>query len=150
MSIELQKAKFFAVTPPGAIVDNASWTTNVIDTAGWDYLVVSVKLGAMDIAMSALKLQEADAASSATALTSGADISGAVGGTDFTLPTATDDNKFVNFYVNLLGRKRYIDLVATGGDGTTGTYLDATAILSRGKISPDNVTARGILAQVII
>lgn len=147
--ISPQSSKFVGLTPPAAIIDNASATTNVIDTAGFSYAVITCYIGALDIAMSALKLQEADAASSATALTSGADITGFVGGTDFTLPIATDDNKAVRFFVDLRGRKRYLDLVATLGDGSAGTFFTAWCDLYRGEKTPSTATERGLLVQVI-
>jgi hypothetical protein len=142
---DLQNCKFLAITPPGAIVDNASWTTAEIDTKGFAYLLVLATFGAMDIAMAALKLQSSD-----TTGASFADVTGAVGGTDFTLPSATDDNKIVAFFVDLRGKKRFFDLVATGGDGTAGTYMSVLAILSEAQITPANITDRGLLAQVII
>ena len=55
-----QCTKFVSITPPAAIVDNASYTTGSIDTQGYEYLEVFVFLGATDIAMTALKLQESD------------------------------------------------------------------------------------------
>jgi hypothetical protein len=141
----LQKAKFVAVTPPGAIVDNAPFVTAQIDTAGFASALILVTLGATDIAMTALKLQESDTSGSGFT-----DIAGTVGGVDFTLPTATDDNKIVAFYVNCVGRKRYLDLVMTGGDGTAGTYASVVAILDRAQITPSTATERGLLAQVIV
>lgn len=141
---QLQNTKLVSITPPAAIVDNASYTTASIDTQGWDYLQVVVYLGATDIAMTALKLQESDTDGSY------ADVTGLVFGTSSniagstsTLPSATDDNKFFVFDVDLRGRKRYFDLVATAGDGTAGTFLTAFAILSRGKDQPQTAAERG-------
>ena len=129
-----QHDKFVSITPPAAIVDNASYTTATIDTAGFAYLRVLVYLGATDIAMAALKLQESDD----SGMSGAADITGlvygtsaSIAGTTSALPTATDDNKCFAFEVDLRGRKRYIDLVATAGDGSAGTYLAAFALLSR-------------------
>lgn len=139
-----QASKIVAITPPGVILDNTSATTAVVDTLGFAYAVITVFLGATDIAMTALKLQQSDASGSGFA-----DLSGAVGGTDFTLPAATDDNKFVKFFVDLRGKKRYLDLVATIGDGSAGTYFTAWAELYEGKITPSDATARGLVAQVI-
>ena len=129
-----QQDKWVSVTPPAAIVDNASLSTATIDTAGFAYLRVFLYLGAMDIAMTALKLQESDD----SGMSGAADITGLVYGTSngisgsaSALPTATDDNKCFTFEVDLRGRKRYIDLVATCGDGAAGTYATAFALLSR-------------------
>lgn len=149
MSIALQDALFFPVIAPAAIVDNASFTTNEIDTVQngvkYDHVTIIVHIGALDIAMTALKVQESDTTGSGFA-----DITGTVGGTDFTLPTATDDNKVVVFSVNCTNRKRYLDLVATGGDGATGTYASAIAILTRGKRGPTTATLKNLLAEVVV
>ena len=140
----LQNVKVVNVTPPAAIVDNASFTTNSIDTAGYGKLAVYFSLGATDIAMSALKLQESDDDSSY------GDITGCVYGASgyAALPTATDDNKVFGFFVNLAGRKRYIDVVATAGDGSTGTYGSCIAVLYNGE-GINTATERGLAANLI-
>lgn len=147
---QAQASKIVAITPPGAILDNTTATTNVVDTAGFGYAAITVHFGAMDIAVGALKLQHSDTKASSTALTSGVDITGTVGGTDFTLPTATADNGFVRFFVDLKGLGRYLDLIATLGDGAAGTYFTAWAELYEASITPSDATARGLLAQVIV
>lgn len=144
--IDTQAVKFVNIAPPAAILDNASTTTNNdVDTKGWDYLTVLVSLGATDIAMAALKLQESNDDASADAY---ADITGATFASS--LPSATDDNKLYAFFVNLQGRERYIRLVATAGDGTTGSYISAVGILSRGEEMPYDATTRGLGGQVIV
>ena len=145
-------AKWGIVYAPGAIVDNASPTTNVIDTLGYDRLEVILVLGALDIAMTAFKLQESDVAASSTALTSGADISGTVGGTDFVLPTATDDNKLGIIDLNMVSapRKRYIDVVATFGDGAAGSYPTILFRLSKGHVDPVSAADAGLLFKQVV
>lgn len=140
--IPAQNSKYLIVTSPVAIVDNASFTTNSIDTAGFGYLQVVVTVGALDIAMTALKLQTSDTDGSY------ADLTGAIFGTSTNidgstsaLPSATDDNKIFVIEVDLRGKKRFFDLVATMGDGTVGGFVSAIAILSKGDISP--LTAAG-------
>lgn len=142
--IAAQQAKWFAITPPGAIIDNASATTASIDTLGYDYLEVICFFGAMDIAATALKLQSSDTDGSY------ADVTGLIWGTSAniagstsTLPSATDDNKFFLFQVDLRGQKRYFDLVATLGDGAAGTYFTAFARLSRAKDGPITASDMG-------
>lgn len=145
--INTGRQKFVAITPPGAIVDNTAFTTATIDTKGFAHLDIIVHFGAMDIAMAALKVQESDD----SGMSGAADISGTVGGTAFTLPSATADNTFGRFSISLKGnRKRYIDLVATGGDGTAGTYMTAFAILSRGSENPNSATNRGVAFEVAV
>lgn len=149
--------KAFLVTPPAAVVNNGSVTCNVIDTIGFRYLEVWVMLGATDIALSALKLQESDTEASGTSLTSGTDISatntgttGTVFGTDAndtgstsTLPSATDDNHVFKFEIDLRGRKRYVLPVITVGNGTTGAYVCVLAELSRGAQVPTTAADKG-------
>ena len=139
-----QQDKWVVITAPGAIVDNASLTTASIDTKGYSYLRVFVQLGATDIAMTALKMQESDDDSSYS------DVTGLVYGTSTdiagstsALPTATDDNKCFSFEIDLKGRKRYLDLVATCGDGAAGTYITALGLLSRAADMPVTKTERG-------
>jgi hypothetical protein len=79
-----------------------------------------------------------------------ADITGCVYGATGApaLPTATDDNKVFGFFVNLAGRDRYIDVVATAGDGSAGTFGACTAILYNGDPIND-ATDRGLAANLI-
>jgi hypothetical protein len=145
---QAQATKIVKITPPGAILDNTSATTNVVDTIGFSYAVVTIHLGATDIAMTALKLQHSDVAASATALTSGVDITGA----DFTgaFPSATADDGFFKIFVDMKGLGRYLDLVATVGDGSAGTYFSAWAELYDGTITPSTAAQRGRVAQLIV
>jgi hypothetical protein len=140
-----QTQKLVSITPPQAIVDNASWTTSEIDTLGYDYVTIYAYFGAMDIAMVALKVTESDTSGSGHA-----DVTGLVfgtsnntGGSASTLPSATDDNKFFAFEIDMRGRKRYLDLVATGGDGAAGTYMTAWAVLERAEEYPNSASDRG-------
>ncbi|HEY0101366.1 MAG TPA: hypothetical protein VGB76_20750 [Pyrinomonadaceae bacterium] len=139
--------KVVAVTNPGAIVDNAAFTTATIDTLGFRFVTIIVLFGALDIALAALKLREGDAADMSDATdVEGADFSVAPA----TLPAATDDNKLVAIHVNLNGRKRYLDLTMTGGDGAAGTYASVTAILSRASEAPDTAEKRGFAQELIV
>jgi hypothetical protein len=140
----LQNVKVVNVTPPAAIKDAASFATTSIDTAGYGKLAVYFSLGATDIAMTALKLQEADDDSSY------GDITGCVYGASGApaLPTADDDNKVFGFFVNLAGRKRYIDVVATAGDGAAGTFGTCIAVLYNGE-GINTATERGLAANLI-
>ncbi|HOQ61240.1 MAG TPA: hypothetical protein PKZ08_11500 [Vicinamibacterales bacterium] len=146
--IDGQLAKWVNVTPPAAISDNTALTTNEIDTLGWDYLEIAVILGATDIAMAELKVQESDTSGSGHA-----DITGLVFGTSnkidgakSDLPSATDDNKIFLCQIDLRKRKRYIDVSAKSGDGSAGTYCTIVARLSRGKVAPSNAAGAGAAA----
>jgi hypothetical protein len=135
--IEAHNQKFVSITPPAAIVDNAGFTTAAIDTLGFRYLTIVVFLGALDIALTVFKLRESDDNSTYS------DVTGANYAVDSTLPAATDDNKMFAFQVDLRGRKRFIDLSMTGGDGTAGTYAAVFAVLSRPESYPNTPEARG-------
>jgi hypothetical protein len=145
MAVEAQNVKVIRVIDPAAIVDNASWTTEEIDTKGFDYCQVHCFVGATDIAHAALKVQESDTSGSGFA-----DVTGLVFGTSTntdgstsTLPSATDDNKFFIFDIDLRGRKRFLDLVATAGNGALGTFMAAWAVLSRAGETPMTAAERG-------
>ena len=145
-----QGVKYINITPPAAIIDNASAATAEIDRKGFDYLTVVVQLGALDIAMTALKVTESDASG-----TGHTDITGLVFGTSTlidgsasVLPLAVSDNQIYVFNLDLRSRKRYIDVTATCGDGAAGTYISILGILSR----PDTalITSTGYGTQGVL
>jgi len=148
---QMQQIKYVNLTPPAAILDNTAITVAELDTLGWDYARIIVILGATDIALTVLKVTESDASGSGHA-----DVTGLVFGTSTdidgstsALPTATDDNGFFVFQIDLRGRKRYLDMGATIGDGTAGGFVTIIAELSRGDTGPTTVAgmgATGVLA----
>lgn len=145
--IEAQNKKIVVITPPAAIVDNAAFVTAIVDTLGAGYATFFVLLGALDIALAAFKVRESDAAD----MTGAVDVPGA----DFsvapaTLPAATDDNKVYAVFIDMRGRKRYLDLTLTGGDGTAGTYAVAWAELSRLAVSPSTAAQRGLTQELFV
>jgi len=142
---ELQKVKYVSMTPPAAIIDDSAVTVAEIDTVGWDYLTIVCQVGATDIAMTALKVTESDASASGHA-----DVTGLVFGTSTdidgntsALPSATDDDGFFVFNIDLRGRKRYIDMGAVVGNGSAGTFIAIFGILSRGDTGPNTVAGMG-------
>jgi hypothetical protein len=138
--------KFVNVTSPGAIVDNAAFTTATIDTKGFAFLTIVVVLGALDIALAAFKLRESDD----SGMSGAADVDGADYSTDSTLPSASADNNLYAIHVNLSGRKRYLDLSLTGGDGSAGTYAAVIAVLSDAQEAPNSATERGFTDELIV
>ena len=142
---KLHDAKFTQVIAPAAIVDNASFTTVEIDTIGYNYATIIFNLGATDIAMTALKVQESDTSGSGFADIAGADLSSAtdIDGAATELPSATDDNNVIVIQLDLRGRKRYLDLVATAGNGAAGTFASAVCVLSQADVAPESVSAAG-------
>lgn len=149
--IATQNQKIVAITSPAAIVDNSGFVTTALDTKGWDYCTIVVQLGASDIAMAALKVQTSDTDGSY------ADVTGLVYGTSTNsagstsaLPTADEDALLFAFHIDLRKVKRYLDLVATAGNGSQGTYLSAFAILSRGAEAPNSASERGFAQELIL
>lgn len=142
--INAQKNKYVAITPPAVIVDNAAFTTGAVDCKGFAWLTIVLQFGAIDIAPASASIRHSDASNMGSPATI------ATGGTDFALATATDsDNLFHVFEINLLGKKRYLDMEITGGDGAAGSYLSILGILSRGAEAPDSVSERGVVVYGI-
>jgi hypothetical protein len=147
--ISAQELEFVNTTPPAAIIDNAAAGTTTIDTFGCGAVLIVVQLGALDIAVGALKVQESDD----SGMSGAADITETVfGGTgNPALPAATADNNLYGFLIHCNGhRKRYLDLVATLGDGSAGTYISALTIKFRHGTLPSTATGRGFAAEVIV
>jgi hypothetical protein len=145
--IETQNQKVVVITPPAAAVNNASPATAEIDTYGFSYVDIYVALGATDIALTALKVQESDQSGAGMA-----DIPDAVYGAAGApaLPAATDDNKVFGFHLDMRGRKRYLDLVATVGNGVAGAFVFAWAVLSRAAQTPRDAAGRGLAAELFV
>jgi hypothetical protein len=143
----LQNCKFVNVTPPAAIVNNAAFTTATVDTKGWRKVTFLVILGALDIALSALKLQQSDDSGMAGA----ADISGA----DFsvsplTLPSATDDNKLFMIYVDTRGKKGIRTCRSRWATARPAASSCVIAILHDGETVPSTATLRGLSQQAVV
>jgi hypothetical protein len=143
--IDAQNDKIVNLTPPAAIVDNTSFTVAELDTLDWDYCRIIVILGATDIAMTALAVTESDTSASGHANVTGLvfGTSANIAGSTSALPVATDDDDLFGFDIDLRYRKRYLDVTATAGDGSAGTYAVIIAIRSRGRIAPDTTAERG-------
>ena len=137
--------KVIEVTRPSTIVDNASFTTTEVDTIGWGFATFLFHLGTTDIAMTALKLQESATSGSGFADVTGLNFSGStdIEGNTAALPAATDDGKVYVLQCDLRNRKRYLDLVATGGDGSAGTYASCLCILTLAQQAPITVATMG-------
>jgi hypothetical protein len=149
----LQNADWKMVTPPGALVDNATVTSSIIDTAQYGFVDIAVLLGATDIALTALKVTHDDD----SAMGAPSDVSGLVYGTSLNpdtgatapLPTADDDNKIYGFCFSTIGLKRYVRVVATVGNGDTGAYVAILAALSARKNDNHTAALRGVAANLI-
>ncbi len=94
-----------------------------------------------------MKVTESDTSGSGHADVSGLAASGATG--DGRLPQDDDDNKLFAFFIDLRGRKRYIDVTATAGDGTTGTFMAATYEPCRPKETPVSAADQGLGGRLV-
>lgn len=143
--IHAQNQKYIIVTPPAALLDNASAATAEIDTLTWDYLQYITIIGATNTAMTALAATESDVTGTGHGNITGLiwATSANIAGDTSTLPIATDDNTIFVMDINLLGRKRFIDLTATNDATSTGGYIAILAILSRGEGVLDTAAGRG-------
>ena len=140
-----QQVKYVQAIKPQAIADNASLTPEVIDTLGFNELALVIQIGATDIAFAALKVQEC-----ATSGGSYTDVDGADFSSDGTLPSATDDGDVLGVFINLQNRQRFIKIIATAGDGATGSEASALAILARPETVPSNAASRGLAQELIV
>jgi len=140
----VQNASVVNTLPPGAIVDNTDWTFTAIDMQGYGSCLILLTLGATDIAMAALKLTECDTSGGSYTDVPSADFAA-------TLPSATDDNKVVAWYVTMTGnRKRFLKPAATAGNGSLGTYLSGVALRGDPINGMATATDRGLLLQAIV
>lgn len=143
----LQHCKFLSLIDPADIVDDTDFSSNEIDTKGYDYATILFQYGTSDIAMEELTVTESDSAG-----TGHTDITGLVVGTSdnidgdtSSLPAADDDDGIVAFEIDLRNRKRYLDITATAGNGSNGTYATAVCILSRANDVPVSISERNCL-----
>jgi hypothetical protein len=137
---ELQQTMVLGAIFPAAIKNNAAFTSQVIDAADADYVEWHAMVGATDIAMAAFKVMESDTKTDATTL----------GGTPAQVhdvavkPGADDDNKVWIIGVTCRSpRKRYLQLQATAGNGTAGTYLAASAVIRKSGVRSSLAADRG-------
>ncbi len=144
----LNNTKYFNAIPPTAIKDDAAFVSNVLDKAtdiphDAKGVLFVVQLGATDIALAALKVQQSDTETDATTL-GGAptDVVDAA-----SKPGADDDGGVALIYVPIESwTEQYLQLQATAGDGTAGTFLSAIAIFDCPGVSGANATDLGAIS----
>jgi hypothetical protein len=121
----------------------SSAVTLTIDTRGYDYASVAVlrASNASTVFASVLKVEESDDNSSYS------NVSGFVGGTDFTIPAVTDTAvaSLVKLDLDTKARKRYLKVTATPA---VSVNTVVTARLSRGEEAPATALDAGVLAWV--
>lgn len=126
---------------------NGATASGYIDRLGYDYLLANVDASSPDVVSnkpSVLKLSHSDI----TDATGFSDISGFVGGTDFTVANGLTTTSVANTYqfgVDLIGKKRYIKVTVSP---ITTQVIAATGFLMMGKQAPDSASEAGVLNLV--
>ncbi len=147
---EYQNNKVVGVIDPSSDkVDDADFTTNEVDTLGFNYAQFYIYFGTMDIAMAALHIGESDTSGSTGTIIANTNFASTAGitaidGSTLVLPSGTQDTNLYRIDVDCTGpRKRYLDLLATAGDGSAGNYAVAFCILSAANEAPITEAAQG-------
>jgi len=135
-----QMEKVVAAVPTAV---GSSAVTLTIDTIGFDHASVTVlrASNASTVFASVLKIEQSDDNSSYS------DVSGFVGGTDFTIPAVSDtaSASVVKLDVNTLAKKRYLKVTATPA---VSVNTVVTARLSRGENAPATASEAGVIGWV--
>jgi hypothetical protein len=140
-------AKFLPIN--GASTTNAGTASGNIDRLGYDYITIDVLMATSDNVTnkpSVLKLSESDD----TVVTNFVNVSGFVGGTDFTIPNAITaatsiTGPFATFNVDCKGRKRYLKVSVSP---VTTQIITAIAQGFRAEQAPVGATAQN--ATVVV
>lgn len=136
----LQHTVVESAIPPGVIKDNAAFVYRAIDISDCDYVEFHVNIGATDIAVADMVVQEAEAYSDINTLTSPTTVLDVA-----TDPADDDDNSIWVIGVDCRKlRKRYLALLVTAGNGTLGTYLSATAVKIKGGARANTTAGREV------
>jgi len=137
--IHAQNQKVVASVPTSV---GSSAVTLTIDSLGYDYASVSVlrASNASTVFASVLKIEESDDNSSYS------NVTGFVGGTDFTIPAVTDTASaaIVKLDVDTKARKRYLKITATPA---VSVNTVVAARLSRGD-APTTATEAGCIGWI--
>lgn len=121
-----------AFNPAAALTANAANNGVIIDTQGFESVMVALQSGVITDGAFAYKLQEGDVSNlSDAADVATTDYITSFGTGSFAL---TDDN--VTKKIGYRGAKRYVRVVITQSGATTGGFISALAILSAAKNTP--------------
>jgi len=130
-----------------ASTTNGGTASGNIDTMGYDFVDIDIITTTSNDTTnnpSVLKLSESDD----TVVTNFANISGAVGDTDFTIPAAVTSGDWgMKFRVDCRARKRYIKVSLSP---VTTQVVTAIGNLSMAEQSPENTTDANVKALVTL
>ena len=143
--IQITQSKKVQLAWPAARANNVTVNCASVDRSGYAYAVIRVSLGATDVGLTALKLQESDDNSTFTDVP-GADFSVS----PLSLPTSSNGDTLWEFQVDLRGgRKRYLKPVVTIGNGTVGAFVAVSAELFRAEQAPITAAAQGLAGMAV-
>ena len=140
--------KTVAAITPVSVTNGGTATGNAIDTLGYRYCTIHVFAGTADVVSNkptVLKVQE----SATTDATNFADVSGLVGGTDFTVAnslTSLPNNYQIGIDLGVK-RKRYLRVLVSPA---TTQVIAGSAHLHRAEEAPITATKAGVLNLVTI
>ena len=146
--IHALQTKIFTVIEPAAIVNGAAFTTNEVDTIGFDYATFKFHLGATDIAFTLFQVTETDTTGSGQVAIAELVSVGTTG--DGRLPQAGDSDTIFTKNIDLKARQRFLDLNATIDTGTLGAFASCICILSRAKIGPLTAAQQGLAGRQVV
>ena len=138
---ELQFLKQVEAIPPIVVDATTATVVNVIDTAGYDDMLVSFDFGVLGAALTAAKLQEC--------ATSGGSYADTVGAALSDLTAATNSGKTSWLYVNLRGHNQYFKPVITTGGATDVVGVKAILFNSNG-VLPTDAASRNVAQYVYV
>jgi hypothetical protein len=143
----LPQVKTVTAIVPISKTNAATATGEIVDTLGFRHCVIHIFASTADVVSNkptVLKVQQSDTTDS----TNFADISGAIGGTDFTVANSlTSLPNNYQFNINMLGRKRYLKALVSPA---TTQVIGGSAILFRGEEAPNTAAEAGVLNAIYI
>jgi len=141
--------KYGLAIAPAEILDNTAATGIAIDTLGYNRLTVLFLIGASDVDVAAMGLEECATSGGSYAAITATAAAGTTG--DGRLPQDDDDNKLFMISIPITpSRLRYIKPAITAGNGSAGSYICAVYILSNGTVDAITSTTRGLGGQIIV
>lgn len=144
-----QDFKAVTAVAPQVRKDDAAWTATAIDTKGWEYCSIVFQIGATDVAFAGLSVTHSDTDSSYGPLTGAVfGTSTDIAGNTSSLPGSDQSDTIVRVDIDCKTAKRFLKVSATAGNGSSGTYMSALGILSRGNSVPTTASQLGC-AQVL-
>lgn len=157
--LHIAHVKNFVMIAPAALATAATATNAILDTSGFRSALITVAFNAAsatnsNATLASISLQESDqssATSSFTTISGGGGLT-AASGTSFAIGVnnQTSSGAVLQYAVDLRGRKRYLQLIATNGTAANVTHIAAVASLSRAEQVPNSATEAGANVNRVI